>query len=490
MNKEQSNNNPWADKLDQVSLPDLQNVKQQLFSQLDNELSPFKNNNRRLCLLVLLLLLLIGVCNCPGIRNSISSKNEAIINAETTKTITTDKKEHANDIQRDDKNTANDKAAIDHNTEKTSTPSAEINKKIKSSYFDSNLSQTTHTTVKSTAKKPQAIQKEKEPVTVNAHRKKIKTVNYTKYSRKNNQLNNDGRRGKKKLNTIANKSNNAIGSKKNNAAIVQDSTSIEDQQNTSNNIASADTATRANADSIKGADAVKVDSVSKPVATNTFKKVNKEKNKNKWALAIGFNQFVPLTNQHYSGANANGKNNIIGDYIPVPQLRYYMNDKWFLQIEAAINSPQYIPELLIGIRTDSLAFGQRVYLKKLYYLHIPVSIYYYPMKNLYTGAGFQFSVLTNAAAFSRDSITITPLKNFKSNPFYRLISKNEMAIFADIGYQWKDWSVGARYNQAFGNFINTTITGIGNTKSANRPLQFYLRYTFCKLKSKKESTGK
>jgi Outer membrane protein beta-barrel domain len=492
MNKEQSNNNPWAEKLDQVSLPELQQAKQQLFSQLDSEMPPAKNNNRRLWLFVLLLLLLIGVCNCPGIRNSISSKNEAILNDESTKIKPLDKSDNTIVIQMKNKNTISDKVTTDNNTDKAPVTSSEKKQRKKTSHFDSNLSQFAVPPANTPVNEHQSVHKKMKPVTKNISTVNGRNDNYSKSSYKKNKSNYNNRFSVKRANKKIFKNDNIVDNSKNNTVIIEDSTSFDNRQSMSDKVPDANTALVSNADSVKvsAIDSIKVDSVSKSAATDTVKKENKATNKNKWAVSIGFNQFVAIPNQHYSSANANGKNNFIDDYIPVPQLRYRLNDKWFVQAEVAFNSPQYSPELPIGIRTDSALFGQRIYLRKLYYLRIPVSFYYRPVKQMYAGGGLQLAALTNAAAFSRDSIVATPLKNFSSNTTYQVINKNEIAVFVDLGYQWNNLSAGARYNQALNSFINTAVPGIGNVKATNHSLQLYIRYTLWKSKSMKKSTGK
>src|SRR5476651_694459 len=68
MSEPLQNSNPWAEKLQQVSLPEPGESKRLLLDLLDRELPlPPKKDNRRWLLVLLLLLLLIGVCNCPGI---------------------------------------------------------------------------------------------------------------------------------------------------------------------------------------------------------------------------------------------------------------------------------------------------------------------------------------------------------------------------------------------------------------------------------------
>ncbi len=66
---EYQHNNPWAEKLLQVSLPDSGEAWQAMERRLDEQLPRrWTRDSRRWVLLILLLLLLIGVCNCPGSR--------------------------------------------------------------------------------------------------------------------------------------------------------------------------------------------------------------------------------------------------------------------------------------------------------------------------------------------------------------------------------------------------------------------------------------
>src|ERR1700722_3631277 len=66
---EYQHNNPWAEKLLQVSLPDSGEAWQAMESRLDEQMPRWWSRDwRRWVLLILLLLLLIGVCNCPGSR--------------------------------------------------------------------------------------------------------------------------------------------------------------------------------------------------------------------------------------------------------------------------------------------------------------------------------------------------------------------------------------------------------------------------------------
>ena len=67
MMERQDHINPWADKLQDIPVPEMNDAWKAMESLLEEEM-PYrgKRDRRRWLLLIILLLLLIGVCNCPG----------------------------------------------------------------------------------------------------------------------------------------------------------------------------------------------------------------------------------------------------------------------------------------------------------------------------------------------------------------------------------------------------------------------------------------
>jgi hypothetical protein len=125
-----------------------------------------------------------------------------------------------------------------------------------------------------------------------------------------------------------------------------------------------------------------------------------EKESKRIALAagLGLNQFFTLGSQQHSSYNSGGTVGALSDYIPVPFIRWYISKKLYLQIEGQINTPQYTKQLLAKqeIINDTSRPGQitednSVYINKLFYFNIPLSINYSPFQNFYAGAGLQFS---------------------------------------------------------------------------------------------------
>src|SRR5437016_8955484 len=65
MRENPTNTNPWAEKLEQVSLPDTAEAKEKMLALLNRELPLPPKKNQWGFLQVLLLLLLNGVYHCP-----------------------------------------------------------------------------------------------------------------------------------------------------------------------------------------------------------------------------------------------------------------------------------------------------------------------------------------------------------------------------------------------------------------------------------------
>ncbi len=214
-------------------------------------------------------------------------------------------------------------------------------------------------------------------------------------------------------------------------------------------------------------------------------------------LALGLNQFFPVGNQEKSNFNSSGTSGGIGDYIPVPVARYYLHKWLYFQTELQFNTPQYTKTLLASQTTLGNGSGvdtsKSVFIKKLFYFNIPVSVHYSPLKNFYIGGGLQYSMLTNGVALfqnakasaqnpvilpANDTLLISAkLASFKNNPAYRELKTYEFRFLFDINYQWKPLTLGLRYNQAFTNFINVHVSNVTITQAHNASLQLFLRYT-------------
>lgn len=114
-----------------------------------------------------------------------------------------------------------------------------------------------------------------------------------------------------------------------------------------------------------------------------------------------------VSHQKKINFDSNGRSSGISDYIPVPVARYYFHKWLYVQAEARYNAPQYTKALLasnsISINSSGQDTSKSGFIKKLFYFNIPLSVHYSPFKNLYFGAGIQYSMLINGVALFENS---------------------------------------------------------------------------------------
>ena len=492
MSERQSHTNLWAGKLQEISLPDLEEAKKQLFSKMDAALPVVKKRNNWQWLLVLLLLLLIGVCNCPGImkQNSTVGVEKDTSGGTAVLPVEKNKKENATELSRS------------RHIKQNSYSNQRIADKIKNKSPEEKATPVKEKSLVQHNSFPQDKTIVQPLVSTNTNLK-MQMVSGTAYTRNEYRL--TGKNRNYKIKSGKHISETTLQAQPDGKGVINKKrpVTILPEQNKANSVEEPASLT----DSIhitpvvpKTTDSITImqtDSTARNVkatktAADSVKKATTEQSKKKWAFAIGFNQYIPTGSQQYTGFNSRGNKNIIGDYIPVPQIRYYVNDNLYLQLEAAFNSPQYTPELLLSHPIDSIQPNRFIFLKKMYYLRLPLSVHYSLLKNFYTGAGLQYAHLTNATGLYqvRGPGSVSTLKNLKSDTLYNLLHSNEWDVFADINYCWKDLNVGLRYNKAFGNFVDTTIPGIQHTKAANSSLQLYVRYIIWKRNKKNQRLNK
>jgi hypothetical protein len=454
-------NNPWADKLSQVSLPDSGEAWKSMELLLDNEMPVArKRDKRRWFLLILLLLLLIGVCNCPGRGRLFGDRSRH------------GSKDSISDAGREHGPMARGgEERPEHAGEDTLV------------YADRG---TPGRGGMDTGGQNRDIEEGKRDI-----------------DGKGQGAGGKGRfAGRKK----------SGGSLKHTHKIVRDTPGDRvpgddvPGDHVPGDHAPAD---RVPGDgsipgkgSISGKDstiltkkpAVKKDSVHKIPAKSAPKPAEEKKPKEKgwWTAGIGLNQFFTVGGQQTSHYNSGGISGTLGDYIPVPVIQYHFNRKFYLQLEAQLNSPQYTKKDLIISRPplDSLSPVQKrqstVFIKKLFYFNLPLSIHYNVYRGLNLGAGLQFSRLSNGIGLYEDKYlnsvtgstdtTTSVAKSVKSDSVYKKIKTDEFRFLFDASYTWKHFIFGLRYNQALSKFIDVQITPGQVTQGRNSSLQLYMRY--------------
>jgi hypothetical protein len=264
-----------------------------------------------------------------------------------------------------------------------------------------------------------------------------------------------------------------------------------------------------------------------------------------WVAGLLMSYNLPVSDQEMSTVSINGRRNKLIDYLPAAYVQYHFNKKWYLQGEFQFNSPQYTPDLTLSSKKKQISSTKKeennLNLNKLYYLNIPFSVYYSPLRNLHIGAGVQYSYLQrslyteelviwekngntwektktekNVVALSnstKEKKTVTNNGNGVSiggngngngngnsggSPAAAIpatmvdtvatsLRSNDWRVLVDVNYDLKRFNVGVRYNQGLNNYINTKA-GNNNTpvQDKNKSFQVYARYNlFDKRKSSK-----
>lgn len=218
---------------------------------------------------------------------------------------------------------------------------------------------------------------------------------------------------------------------------------------------------------------------------------NQKEKENGWMVGIGLNQFFPIGGQQ-SAYGTDGTTGTLSDYIPVPMLRYYINKKVYLQLEAQFNTPQATKKNLVisyppqdTIAGTPTRIQSSASIQQLFYFNLPLSVHYIVFDNLNIGTGLQYSRLTNAIGSfdssvtnlgSPDTVNTKSTHSFKGDTLYQKIRTAELRFLFDASYTYKHFIFGIRYNQALSKFINVQIGPGQTTQGRNTSLQLYLRY--------------
>jgi hypothetical protein len=216
-----------------------------------------------------------------------------------------------------------------------------------------------------------------------------------------------------------------------------------------------------------------------------------------FVFAIGLNQAVPVDGQQYWTNPSGGLNTWWKNYIPVPSIRYYVRPKLYLQLEARIHAPQYTPrDLTFLYQYSDTSYSGWIEIKKLFYFQLPVSIHYSPSDNWSVGLGVQYSHYGKGIAALSDSSSNTwyataPLSDF---PMV-FVKKQEFRGLISVDYTYRNWVLGTSYDEAFTRALTVKVPNPATMPQAavlqpppsvrNSSLQLYLRYILWDGRKKK-----
>jgi hypothetical protein len=455
MYEENKNINPWADKLQDTGSPDSPDSWKAMETLLDAAIPVRRTADyRRWVLLSILLLLLIGVCNCPAVVPGNGDSATASLKTGEDGFPVKGSTSRAND------------SSLENRTE---TEKKNSDRGQSSQGNDAGLKETDESGA---------------------------AINRTKHKRNKSVSTKQIPFG---ATALTNAQSQSDISKNSGQHINNEQAGRPSAVESSSKISNPDSA-RKNAQDSLNKKAQEIAKLKKQARDSVSKKQNQNdsiQDAKGFALAIGLNQFFPVGDQDKANFNSSGTSGGISDYIPVPAAKYYFHKWFYVEAEAQFNSPQYTKTLLIGQGEKSLSGQntvQSIFVKKLFYFNLPLSVHYSPVKNLFFGAGIQFSMLTNGVALFQntrgfiangpavmgpaDTVLISStVENFKGDTSYKKLQTTEWGFLLDVNYQWKRLTLGLRYNQAFTNFVDVNVTTANViTQAHNSSLQLYLQY--------------
>ncbi|MGZ5191360.1 MAG: hypothetical protein ACXWCZ_10095, partial [Flavisolibacter sp.] len=134
------------------------------------------------------------------------------------------------------------------------------------------------------------------------------------------------------------------------------------------------------------------DSVSLPGSKTPKKKPGKG-----WVMGASVNYNLPVSNQEMSTVNINGNKSNLIDFLPSVYVQYHFDKKWHVESSFQFSSPQYITNHKLASFYKNVDPNKKeenaIWLNKLYYLNLPVSVHYKILPNMTIGSGIQYSYL-------------------------------------------------------------------------------------------------
>ncbi len=228
------------------------------------------------------------------------------------------------------------------------------------------------------------------------------------------------------------------------------------------------------------------------------KKDSAEKASYFFTAGLALHQQLPLDGQKLTPYNSLGRKGTLLDYIPALYMRFNKKDKWFIQSEIRYGAPQYTKNILYdqkitldtGLNPPTLVSSFRV--NKTYYHQLSFSFNRYVVQNWTIGAGVSWnkfsSVIAEKEVAKRDNVTQSDTvlsKVIAREKNDSAFAKSYFQAVIETQYQWKRFSVGARYSFGLQPYLKFRLPGGNEKKENNSSGQVFLRYELWRSKQKK-----
>ena len=237
--------------------------------------------------------------------------------------------------------------------------------------------------------------------------------------------------------------------------------------------------------------------VTAKLADTTAKKKENKKHLD-ISAGIGEQQAIRLNCDCVYPNDAYTKSSLVTDYIPSVYIKIQPSKKWFIQAELKYKAPQYIQEQLYNKSISNLPLNYTTstsVLKKVYYNQIPISFDYVIITHLSIGVGViynnfagqvsQQDVIKKLYGTTADS-TVSSSISTNKNDSDLVFTKNSFQGLIEGEYQWKRFTIGARYAVGLQSYLKYTDPTTGNPiEKKNNAVTFFIRFELWDNKKKK-----
>lgn len=245
------------------------------------------------------------------------------------------------------------------------------------------------------------------------------------------------------------------------------------------------------------------DPAASPVTSSSANETKKADNDKKFwfSTGLGLTHQLPLGSQSATPYNYYGRKGSLADYIPSVYARLHREQKWFVQGEFRYGAPQYTREFLYDnnvLRTDT--FGTPLStssyrLKKTFYHQLPLSFHYVIRPGFTAGTGIVYNKFFGAVSDEeiRNRIPGTNIDSIVSKKLVYSTAKTDSSFeksnlqwLVEMQYQWRRFTIGARYSLGLQPYIRFTDPTTGLLREEkNQNLNLFLKVELWNSKKKK-----
>ncbi|HTC01032.1 MAG TPA: hypothetical protein VK705_10145, partial [Ferruginibacter sp.] len=244
-------------------------------------------------------------------------------------------------------------------------------------------------------------------------------------------------------------------------------------------------------------------------SSTTAKKKDNNKKQLRISAGIAEQQAIRLNCDCVYPNDAYTTSSLVTDYIPSVYIRIQPSKKWFVQAELKYKAPQYIQEQLYRESVQDLPFDYTTttyVIKKVYYNQVPLSFDYYIIPHLSIGVGViynnyagqvsQQDIRKKLYGTTADSVISSRIISDRNDSNFITFTKNSFQGLIEGQYDWRRFSIGARYAIGLQPYLKYNTDQINNgispapsnnvVEKKNDALTIFIRYELWDSRGKKK----